>query len=401
MGVGVMEFISSFREAVVNLLSAKLRSFLAILGVLVGTGSVVALISSSQLATTHALAQFKKLGTNLLSLYLRDDESYQQKSAQTKYFSLTDLPRLQAASPEIVSIAPFTVGFQQMYFGTISLDGQIVGATDSFMPIAKINLERGRFVSYLDQRSFYCVVGNDIAKKIKKSGADPLYNQIRVGKEIFTVIGILKHWPSNNFISADVNNSIIIPLPTSYLLSKETHISNILVRLVRDPDITLAKEKINGVMHQLLPKTKVIFNSPKELIELIAKSRETYTMLLIAIGSISLVVGGIGVMNIMLVSVVERRREIGIRMAIGARQSDILRMFLIESVMLTLFGGLLGVIIGVLTSYVLALFSHWEFYLFGAPIILGFAVSVFVGILSGFYPALRASKLDPIQTLTS
>jgi len=210
---------------------------------------------------------------------------------------------------------------------------------------------------------------------------------------------ILKPWPHNLFISADINSSIIIPLETAYLLDKNTHIDNILVRLKHQPNITLAKTQIGSVMHDLLPSSKVSFNSPEQLINLIAKQRETYTMLLIAIGSISLAVGGIGVMNIMLVSVVERRREIGIRMAIGARQSDILRMFLIESVMLTIFGGFLGVVVGVLTSYVLSVFSHWQFYFYGAPVILGFAVSVLVGILSGFYPAWRASKLDPVQAM--
>ena len=134
---------------------------------------------------------------------------------------------------------------------------------------------------------------------------------------------------------------------------------------------------------------------------MVAKQRATYTWLLVAIGSISLVVGGIGVMNIMLVSVVERRREIGIRMAIGARQIDVLRMFLIESIMLTLFGGFLGVVVGVLASYVLSVMTHWEFYLYWLPIILGFVVSVIVGILSGFYPAWRASRLDPIVCLAS
>lgn len=395
-----MEFVSSFREAVTNLMSAKLRSFLAILGVLVGTGSVVALISSSQLATAHALSEFKSLGTNLISLYLRD-EGLGQKSGQNKQFMLSDVPALKNASSEIVAVAPYTIGFKPMYFGRIDLNGQIIGATDQFALIAKTELAGGRFVSYLDRQSFFCVIGNQVAQKIEETGVDPLGQQLRVGKEMFTIIGVLKPWPESLFISADINNSVIVPLPTSYFMSKNTQISNILIRLIENPTVATVKPRIAEVMSELLPKKKIVFNSPEQLIELIAKSRQTYTMLLIAIGSISLVVGGIGVMNIMLVSVVERRREIGIRMAIGARQLDILRMFLIESIMLTIFGGFLGVVIGVLTSYVLALFSRWEFHFYGAPIILGFAVSVLVGILSGFYPAWRASKLNPIETLSS
>ena len=399
-----MQIISYFREAIINLFSAKLRSFLAILGVLVGTGSVVALISSSQLATAHALAQFKTLGTNLLSLYVRD-ASYGGQSnaggAVPKEFQLSNVPRLKKASSEIKSVAPYTLGFQSLYFSSVRLNGQIIGATEKFSDIAKLSIARGRFVSYLDKRDFYCVIGSKIADKIKAAGADPLGNQIRVGREIFTIIGILNPWPENLFISADLNRSIFIPLDTSYFLDKNTHIDNILIRLIPNPNISLAKKNISAFMKQLLPKKKIIFNSPAQIINLVAKQRATYTWLLIAIGSISLVVGGIGVMNIMLVSVVERRREIGIRMAIGARQMDILRMFLIESIMLTIFGGFLGVVFGVLTSYVLAVFTHWQFYFYGSPVILGFTVSVFVGIFSGFYPAWRASKSDPIQTLSS
>ena len=324
-----MEFISSFREAILNLLSAKLRSFLAILGVLVGTGSVVALISSSQLATAHALSQFKSLGTNLLSLYIRDD-SFGKKSDQTKKFVLSDVPALQAVSTEIKLVAPYTINFQPMFFNAVNLEAQqIIGATDTFAVIAKTVIDQGRLVSMLDKRSFYCVIGSKVAKKIKSAGANPLYNQILVGKNLFTIVGILKPWPENLFISADINSSIIVPIETSYLLGKDTKIENILIRLTENPNISTVSAAITKTMLTMLPAKKIVFNSPKQLIDLIAKQRQTYTMLLIAIGSISLVVGGIGVMNIMLVSVVERRREIGIRMAIGACQSDILRMFFI------------------------------------------------------------------------
>src|SRR3990167_8679145 len=198
-----MEFISSFREAILNLLSAKLRSFLAILGVLVGTGSVVALIYSSQLATAHALAQFKTLGTNLISLYLRD-ESMGQNNPGAKQFRLTDVQKLKDSSSQIVLVAPYTIGFKQMYFGSTNLNGQIIGATESFAQIAKVELAQGRFVSYVDQRNFFCVIGAKIAEKLKTTVGNPLFHQIRAGNEFFTIVGVLKPWPENFFISADI-----------------------------------------------------------------------------------------------------------------------------------------------------------------------------------------------------
>lgn len=395
-----MELFPAFQEALLNLLSAKLRSFLAILGVLVGTGSVVALISSSQLATAHALAEFKKLGTNLISLYVTENQVAQSSGVSTDEFKLADVPTLAASSKQIQLVAPYTQGFQPSYFGDTNLEAQLIGTTEPFGAIAKLELAKGRFISYFDHRNFFCVIGADLAKKIKeKNGADPLGKQVRLGQQMFTVIGVLKQWPENLFISADLNNSVIIPIETSYFLDKNTKIQNILIRLVKDPDLENAKQSIQKTMSVIVPDKKIIFNSPEQIINIIGKQKQTYTWLLGAIGSISLIVGGIGVMNIMLVSVVERRREIGIRMAIGARQYDILRMFLIESIMLTIFGGFLGVVFGVLSSYILVLFTGWEFYFYAAPIILGFFVSILVGIFSGFYPALRASKLNPIQCL--
>ena len=388
------------QEAITNLLSAKLRSFLAILGVLVGTGSVVALISSSQLATAHAISQFKKLGTNLVALYIHDNEGSSSQSTGKAQFTMADVPALKKASDQIVLVAPYTLGYQNMFFNEKNLNGQIIGATGAFGEIAKAHVSEGRFVSFLDTRSFFCVIGDQLADTIRKTGQNPLYNQIRVGDNMFTVIGILSHWPENLFISADINQSLIIPIDVSYFLSKNTQIENILIRLKAKPNITAAQTDIDNTLKALFPNKSVQFNSPKQLILLIAKQQQTFNLLLIAIGSISLVVGGIGVMNIMLVSVIERRKEIGIRMAIGARQQDILRMFLIESVALTLFGGLLGVVVGVASSYVLTIITGWQFYFYVAPIVLGFLVSVVVGVVSGFYPAWRASKLNPIETLT-
>lgn len=396
-----MNLLSLFREAVTNILSAKLRSILAILGVLVGTASVVALISSSQLATAHALAQFKSLGTNIVSLYLHDDSYSNMPSKQAAQFHLSNVRKLQRASQQIAFIAPYTLEYKAIYFHGKKLSGQVIGATETFGTIAKTQLAAGRFVSYLDKRSPFCVLGATLASHLKVKSPQLLRKQIQVGNTFFTIIGILKPWRPNLFISADINNSIIIPLQASYFLNRNVHIDNILIRLHHRSDILTVKSKILHVLHELLPKKKVMFNSPEQLIHLIGKERQTYTDLLVAIGCISLVVGGIGVMNIMLVSVIERRREIGIRMAVGARQSDILRMFLVESILLTLFGGILGILVGVFTSYLFAVFSHWVFYFYFTPVILGFVVSVIVGVLSGFYPALRASRLNPIETLSS
>jgi len=393
-----MDFLIHIREAFTNLVMAKLRSFLAILGVLVGTGSVVALIASSQLATSHALSQFKTLGTNLLALSL---QAKTQTSSQTQeeQLRLENMSALVASAKQVVGAAPYINAFQPVYIDGKNVNSQIIGATGELAKIAKIEVSKGRFVSALDKQSFYCVIGDKLAKHYSDRFVDPIGQQIKVGTHYFTVIGVAKKWQPNLFLFVNIDQGVIIPLEATYLLQKGVQISNVLFRLVPDPDLDEAKRELTQKLLQLLPKMKAQFRSPAQIINIVGKQRKTFTWLLGAIGGIALLVGGIGVMNIMLVSVVERRREIGIRMAIGARQSDILSMFLIESIILTVFGGLLGIILGVGVSYLLSVLTGWEFIFYILPPTLGFVVSVFVGMLSGFYPALRASKLNPIECL--
>ena len=395
-----MHFLTHIREALLNLMYSKLRSFLAILGILVGTGSVVALISSSELATQHALMQFKTLGTNLLAMDLQPSQLSQDQNNPQQQFQMKDIYDLQRAIPEIVSSAPYVNLYNPIIFAGKSYQGQVLGATRQLAKIVKIEVNRGRFISYLDVDSYYCDIGSKLASSIRKQGQDPIGKQILIGNTYFTIVGTLKPWQPNLFIYADINDGAVIPLQTSYLISNQAQIQNVLFRLVKNPNLPQVQDKIKKELSFLLPSMQVQFRNPQQIIDIVAKQRQTFTMLLSSIGGIALLVGGIGVMNIMLVSVIERRREIGIRMAIGAGQRDILMMFLVESIILTVFGGILGIVLGVLVSFGVAEASGWEFALFVSPIMLGFGVSVLVGILSGFYPALRASRSDPIKSLT-
>lgn len=397
-----MELRNQIRESLTNLFSAKLRSFLAILGILVGTASVVALISSGQMATAHALAQFKTLGTNLLSLDIQYQQGSQSAatSDQSQKFVAADVPILKTASQHIELVAPYINVYSPLNYQGHTVQGQVFGATTALYQIVKLHIARGRFVSYLDEQSRYCDIGSTLAKDLKTYGVfNPIGKQLQLGSTIYTIVGVLKPWKPNLFLYSDLNSAAVVPLANSYQISHYAQISSMLFRVTKGVPLNPIQDALKAKMHLLLPNAQLMFRSPEQIINIMGKQRKTFTLLLAMIGSISLLVGGIGVMNIMLVSVIERRREIGIRMAIGARRRDIRRMFLIESIMLTLFGGLMGVIIGVIISAVLAHFSGWEFTLYLLPPALGFAVSVLVGIVSGFYPAYRASQLDPIETL--
>lgn len=398
-----MKYIEHAKEGLRNLYFSKLRSLLALLGVLVGTASVVAMVLGGELATNETLKQFKSLGTDLLAVSINSsmDQGF-SSGGKTDNLSLSQSLRLAKADQSISDIAPYTQLYHPTFYQGKPLNGIILGVTDSFADIVKIKLQQGRFVSVLDRYEFYCVIGREIYNAMKKiSFKEPLGQHLQIGKNIFVVVGVAEAWPENSFVYANIDNSILVPLMASTVLSKYATINNIILRLTPHADLTSVEANITHSVNGTLSSKQVSFRSAKELIARMRKQSDILTVFLGLIGSISLIVGGIGVMNIMLVSIIERRREIGIRLAVGAKRRDIAALFLMESVMLSLVGGCLGVLIGIVIAYLIALFSRWQFTLFLWPPVAGFSVSVAVGIFFGFYPAYIASRLDPIDALRS
>ncbi len=389
----------SFQHSIRNLLTARLRSILAILGILVGTGSVVALLYTGNMATEHALAQFKSLGTNILSINI-SSSSHNQKDVQTKQPALKDMPIIQASSRSVDAIAPYASSFKSIKTAGKSINGGIVGITNTFPKVMRTHLKEGRYVNEWDRHNHFAVAGIKLAQSYKKSTHHSIMgHQVQVGDVIYTVVGILKPWRPSYLVYLDIDKSLLVPLPSLLASSAYAKLNQIVIRLKPDADIDKSQTHLSQIFKHLYPKARIRFRNPKEVINIITKPRRTLSLLLTAIAGISLLVGGIGVMNIMLVSVTERRREIGLLMAIGATRKDILSMFLIESILLTLIGGLIGIIVGVGIALGIGKHNHWEIFFYSGPIILGFLVSTCVGILSGFYPALRASSLDPIRVL--
>ncbi len=385
------------REAFFNLISAKMRSFLAVLGILVGTASVVAMVSCGQMATQAALKQFKVLGTGLMSFSINPNN--QAAGKVLRRFTAEQAMVIKDKVPEVKYEAPYTSEYLNVRYQGHTLDGIVIGSTASLHNVIKVDVAEGRFISTLDGYNFYCVVGHDLANKMRQYQPHLLGTQVQLGKNIFTIVGVAKPWPQNGFFYQNINNSIIVPIRSSRLLSKYSQISNIVFYLKDNSDIAKVKAAIQAELTKLLPQMNFFTRSAKQIVESMIKQKQVFTLLLALIGSISLIVGGIGVMNIMLVSVVERKKEIGIRKALGARRIDIQTLFLIESVFLSLFGGFLGVVTGVFTSYVITLFTHWDFEVFFMPVLVGFSVSVAVGIFFGVYPAIKASRLNPIDCL--
>lgn len=396
-----MSLMQHAQQAIVNLTSAKLRSFLAILGILVGTAAVVALISCGQLATEKALEQFKALGTDLLAVSIYQKE-VNKSHLDEDSLSVNQWQQLAEHIPAIVNIAPYGMAYQPLSFQGRVLQGVIIGADEHLAQIVQVRLSAGYFVSFFESFEHDCVIGYGLAQQIKSITMDsPLGKQLKIGKNLYTIVGIAKPWKENGFFNEDLNQAVVIPLGGIRLVSKDARINNAVLLLKSNSPIDAVIEEIKHIIHSFNPNLSVFPRSAKQIIASMESQGHIFTLLLAVIGSVSLLVGGIGVMNVMLVSVSERKKEIGIRKAVGAKNKDIQTLFLMESVMLALLGGVLGVLLGLVFTRIVAYFSGWSFTIYWLPPIAGFVVSAATGIFFGYYPARRAAQLEPIVSLRS
>jgi putative ABC transport system permease protein len=396
-----MTLLTHFHQALINLTSSKLRSFLATLGVLVGTAAVVALMSCGRLATEKALEQFKALGTDLLavSVYQKTPDQSHNNEGQIPIQYWRQLPE---RVPAILQIAPYSTAYQHLSFQGKTLQGAVIGADESLAAIVHIKLARGHFVSFVESFEHFCVIGDGLARQLYEVSLDePIGKQLRIGQTLYTIIGVAEPWKENGFFNEDINQAVIVPISGMSLVSKNSKINNAVVLLKSDSPIDDVIAQIKQVITTQAPKLSIFPRSAKQIIASMENQGRIFTLLLAVVGGISLLVGGIGVMNVMLVSVNERKKEIGIRKAVGAKNSEIQALFLTESIMLSFLGGVLGVVLGLVFTRGIAYFSQWPFTFFFMPPLTGFAVSVATGVIFGFYPAKRAAKLEPIVSLRS
>jgi putative ABC transport system permease protein len=272
-----MNFGLQVRESLANLVTSKLRSALTLLGVLVGTASVVALLTSGELATNHALEQFKTLGTDLLAVSIDTSEGGAAQSSAK--LSLYDVETISDSSKSIISAAPYTTDFLQISYQGNKLQGNIIGATQILADVVKIGITEGRFLSFLDKDEHFCVIGNQIAKTLRESGVFvPLGKQLRVGDEYFTIIGVMGPWQENMFMYADVNTSIVIPLDAALSLNKYATIQNIIFKLAPNADIDEVQSAITESFNDALPGAKLFFRSAKQLIDSMKSQQRTFTL---------------------------------------------------------------------------------------------------------------------------
>jgi putative ABC transport system permease protein len=393
-----LKFRVSLREATRSLLGSLQRTLLALLGIVIGIASVIAMVSIGTIVKSEALRQFQDMGTDFVNI----GNLAPSDGSDTGAIDLRTVSRVQAYCPSLVSMAPFTIAFSQCKFRGRTWGASVMGVTGSFARVNKLQVLKGRPINDLDQDTFNCVLGDRLTGQLRHMGIhNPVGLKVVVFDSIFTVVGCLERATDNALRPMEINDGLMIPYWTLKRITRLDKIDAIVGRMAPEATVEQATAELLKALGRVLRDRVPDINTAKALIAQMNKQMDLLALLLGVVGSIALVVGGVGVMNVMLVSVSERRREIGIRRSIGAKQGDIRSQFLIESLLLCLAGGVLGISLGVGGAWVVARFQEWTFLLTPEAIWIGFGVSALVGIFFGYYPARQASRLRIIEALRS
>jgi len=402
-----MRFFEIFRIAIDSLLRHKTRALLTMLGIIIGVGAVIAMVAVGQGAQSAVEAQIASLGTNVLMVFpgatVHGGVSSGAGAAQT--LTEADIEAIREQSPAVGAISPMTRVNRQVIAGNMNWSTSIQGGNTEFFNIRDWKIESGDAFTEQDVRGAtkVCVIGQTVVKNLFPD-EDPIGKTIRIQKLPFKVIGTLAG-KGQNAMGQDQDDIIIAPFATvQRKLQGIDFVGAIIMSAVTKQLIPDAQQQVTDLLrarHRLAEwqDNDFTIRNQSDIASAATATSGIMTMLLGGIASISLIVGGIGIMNIMLVSVQERTREIGIRMSIGARRSDVLQQFLIEAVMLSVIGGLVGVGLGLGASSLISKVAGWPVFVSPSAIALAFGTSAFVGILFGFYPARKAAQLSPIEAL--
>jgi len=406
----MMRLFASLRIALRALMVNKMRSALTMLGIIIGVGAVIAMIAVGSGAKSVIAERIASMGSNMLIVMSGSSTSggFRFGSGTVPTLTADDAKAILSEIPSVKYVAPTLPGVAQVVYGNQNWSTSIQGTTPEMLDIREWPVASGRSFTQqdLDGATKVCLLGTTVVENLF-GGIDPVGQIVRIKKVPFTVIGVLGQKGQASF-GQDQDDTIFVPLTTAqkrlFGMQFPGMVRTITVQ-ARGPEVMgEVEEEINAVLrqrHRIQPSQENDF-TVRNLTEIMSTAQETasvMSLLLGAIASISLMVGGIGIMNIMLVSVTERTREIGIRIAVGAKGRDILLQFLIESLVLSLIGGILGIAIGVAGTLILSSLTHWPTLFSMQAILLAFLFSGSVGVFFGFYPARKASMLNPIEAL--
>ncbi|MGG0285741.1 ABC transporter permease [Peribacillus butanolivorans] len=381
----------SMKMAIRSIKTNKVRAFLTMLGIIIGVASVIVLVSIGQGSSQSVQEEINSLGTNLLTVSVSDTDSVELTDDTIEQFK--DLSGIS-------EVAPVVTGRVYAKNGETSTQVSMTGTTSSYISVRDLELSQGRFLTDMETelRSKVVVLGSDTADTLFEN-QKAVDQNVLIGGVSYRVIGVLKSVGTSMGSSGD--DVIIAPITTAKRATSSTTIGTVYLKAENENIVERAMYQVQGTMTTLFPgqSDNYSVSNQEDLMDTMSSVSDTFTLMLGGIASISLLVGGIGIMNIMLVSVSERTKEIGIRKAIGANRKSILLQFLIEAVVLSCLGGLLGVGIGLGIAKLVSIVSSLIISYSWSVTIMAFLFSIFIGVVFGVFPANKASKLNPIQAL--
>ncbi|MFD2370218.1 ABC transporter permease [Brevibacillus sp. GCM10020057] len=402
-----MSFVECVRISFRSIKANGLRSILTMLGIIIGVAAVIAMVAIGEGTSSSVASQINGLGSNLLIV---SPGQATQGRVNLGAGSLNTLTLADAEAIEqkesVSGVAPSVNGRAQIVWGSSNYSSSLEGTTAAFPQVRNVQVERGRFFTNFEVKQQFnvAVIGTEVASNLfANSSVTPIGQTVQINRIPFTIIGVLKSQGSSGMTNND--DRILIPITTAMSrLTGGKNVGTIYVSAKSSDQMEQAQLDIQStlrVRHNLRPQTADDFRitSQTDILSTAQEVSSSMTALLSGIAAISLIVGGIGVMNIMLVSVTERTREIGIRKAIGAKRGDILRQFLIEAVTLSLIGGIVGIVAGIGAAAALSRFAGIATAISLSPILYAFLTSSLVGVVFGVYPARKAAQLKPIDAL--
>ncbi|MDR1416178.1 MAG: ABC transporter permease [Prevotellaceae bacterium] len=403
-----MNILNLFKIASRALLRNKTRAFLTMLGIIIGISSVIAMVSLGQSSSLSISNQISSMGTNLI-MVMRGSQrqggvNFGSSNLQT--LTVKDVNAIRSQAKYVSAVSPLVNAGGQLVNGANNWPGSIQGGNSELISIRKYKIESGTNFTEQDVRNSakVCIIGKTVAKNLFPDGENPLGKSIRFDKIPFKIIGVLES-KGQNQMGQDLDDVLIVPYTTvQKRILAITHVHMIMASAQSEEMAGQATREIEAILHashkiKSGQEDDFSVRTQQEMLEMMSSVTGFMTVLLAAIASISLIVGGIGIMNIMYVTVTERIKEIGLRMSIGAKNKDILLQFLCESIILSLIGGAIGILLGLLLSYGASQGLKWPFIVSIPAVGISFLVCAATGIFFGWYPAKKAASLDPINAL--
>ena len=397
-----------FKIALRALANNKLRAFLTMLGIIIGVASVIAMLAIGQGSKRSIQQQISEMGSNMIMIHpgaeMRGGVRQDPSAMQT--LKLENYEKLSEECTYLSGISPNVSSSGQLVAGSNNYPSSVSGVSIDYLNIRQLSVEQGEMFSENDIRTAakVCVIGKTIVDNLFPDGSDPIGKVIRCNQIPMRVVGVLKS-KGYNSMGQDQDDVVLAPYTTVMKrLLAQTYLGGIFASALTEDMTEEAVEEITSILrreHKLKATDDDDFTirTQQELSSMLNTTTDLMTTLLACIAGISLVVGGIGIMNIMYVSVTERTREIGLRMSVGARGVDILSQFLIEAILISITGGVIGVIIGCGASFMIKSIAHWPVFIQPWSVLLSFAVCTITGVFFGWYPAKKAADLDPIDAI--